>query len=620
MDSRHPARLPRALTPARPSLAAFASATIPVGSSPWAIAFTPNGAKAYVTNSLDASVTVIDTVTNTRLTTIPLAPSGGPSALAVTPNGAKVLVVDSFTDQVSVISTATDSVVATLSADNVPTAIAIAPNGRAYVTNVLADNVTVIDTALDAVITTVGTAANPWNVSITPDGTRAYVVDRGADSVTVINTATNTPVTTIPTGGAGGYPNAVVMAPHNRAYVPDLVLNTVFVLDTATNTLVTALTAGTAPFGGAVAPNGRVYIPNLDSDDVTVIDSATDTVIATIPVGDNPDAVAAAPDGKVYVGNFNAGTVTVIDSTTDQVVATLPASAGPFSAAVAPSGFIYVVDAQADAVSVFPPYPVLTAVSPTQVPTAGRVFLTITGAHLTGAMVSVNGVPVAATVNLAGTELTLIAPPGNPGPATITVSTPGGTTTLTGAFSYVAAPIVVAVSPTQGPATGGTVLTITGVNLTGATVTVGGVPVAATVNPAGTLLTVVTPPGAPGATVITVTTPGGTATAGFTYQAIPTRLTATPALVELFPPQLTYPCLTATLTDAATGLPLPGQPVTFSTGGHVLGTALTDAHGTARLPELLTLPLIILNGGYTATFRGTSVLLPSTAHAGVITL
>ncbi|UYB37875.1 hypothetical protein SLV14_000165 [Streptomyces sp. Je 1-4] len=103
-----------------------------------------------------------------------------------------------------------------------------------------------------------------------------------------------------------------------------------------------------------------------------------------------------------------------------------------------------------------------------------------------------------------------------------------------------------------------------------------------------------------------------------------TSLTATPALIQLFPLQLHFPfltaTLTATLTDTVTGLPVPGQIITFSTGGHFLGTAITDANGTASLVEILSLPLIIINGGYDATFAGTPTLQPSTVHAPFLAL
>ncbi|MEU1629842.1 IPT/TIG domain-containing protein, partial [Streptomyces sp. NPDC020096] len=180
------------------------------------------------------------------------------------------------------------------------------------------------------------------------------------------------------------------------------------------------------------------------------------------------------------------------------------------------------------------------------------------------------------------------------------------------------------ISPIGGSVAGGTVVTITGTNLAGASVTVAGNPATGvSVNAGGTQISATTPAGAPGPATVTVTTPAGTASlpSAFTYVAVShaTSLIATPALAKLFPTQVYFPFLTATLTDLVTGLPLPGQTITFSTGSHILGTATTNAQGTAQLSEVFTLTLILLNGGYNATFAGTASLSPSSAQAGVVT-
>ncbi|MFD9206745.1 IPT/TIG domain-containing protein, partial [Streptomyces sioyaensis] len=255
----------------------------------------------------------------------------------------------------------------------------------------------------------------------------------------------------------------------------------------------------------------------------------------------------------------------------------------------------------------------------------GGTVVTITGTDLAGASVTFGGSPATGvSVNPAGTQITATTPAGSPGPVTVTVTTPGGTTSLADAFTYVAMPTLTGISPAQGPVTGGTVVTITGTDLAGASVTFGGSPATGvSVNPAGTQITATTPAGSPGPVTVTVTTPGGTTSLAnaFTYLAVShaTSLTATPALAKLFPPQVYFPFLTATLTDLVTGLPVSGQTITFSTGGHILGTATTNAQGTAQVSEVLTLTLILLNGGYSVTFAGTAGLAPSSAHAGIIT-
>lgn len=75
-------------------------------------------------------------------------------------------------------------------------------------------------------------------------------------------------------------------------------------------------------------------------------------------------------------------------------------------------------------------------------------------------------------------------------------------------------PAIASVSPAFGPTTGGTTVTVTGTNLTGATsVTFGGRPAASFQVLSDSRLTAVTPPAAPGIVALTVTNPAGTSQA-----------------------------------------------------------------------------------------------------------
>jgi hypothetical protein len=91
-------------------------------------------------------------------------------------------------------------------------------------------------------------------------------------------------------------------------------------------------------------------------------------------------------------------------------------------------------------------------------------------------------------------------------------------------FTYVAPPppTVTAVSPASGPTAGGTSVTVTGTNLTGATqVTFASTPATSVVVVNATTITCVTPAGTAGPANVGVTTPNGGSSmvAGFTYQA-----------------------------------------------------------------------------------------------------
>ena len=162
------------------------------------------------------------------------------------------------------------------------------------------------------------------------------------------------------------------------------------------------------------------------------------------------------------------------------------------------------------------------------------------------------------------------------------MSTPGGTSAISAAdqFTYLSpGPTVTSVSPNTGPPAGGTSVTITGSNFTGATaVRFGGTAAGSfTVNSA-TQITAISPTGN-GTLNVTVTTPSGTSAASpgdqFSYGVAGT----TTALSSSPNPSSTGQAVrfTATVTGIA-----PTGTVTFYDGGTQIGAA-TLAGGTASI-------------------------------------
>jgi len=109
---------------------------------------------AYITNSGSNTVSVIDTATNTVVSTIPVGIS--PGGVAVTPDGSKVYVTNFLSNTVSVIATATNTVVSTIPVGTDPAGVAVTPDGsKVYVTNFLSNTVSVIATATNTVVSTI---------------------------------------------------------------------------------------------------------------------------------------------------------------------------------------------------------------------------------------------------------------------------------------------------------------------------------------------------------------------------------------------------------------------------------------------------------------------------------
>jgi hypothetical protein len=204
------------------------------------------------------------------------------------------------------------------------------------------------------------------------------------------------------------------------------------------------------------------------------------------------------------------------------------------------------------------------------------------------------------TINKAGTTTTLTSSP-NP-------SVVGQTVTFTATVSPVA--------PATCPRTGTVTFTISGgPTLTGTLV--GGVATASTAALTG------------GPHVVTATYGGDTCYNGSTSAPLTqlvnvttsnTTLTATPATIRVrFNGTFVIPVLSATLTNTGTGLPIPGQTITFTANSLVgpinLGSAVTNASGVATLTNVPVPATVVTASTYTASFAGAPGLNPSSTTA-----
>jgi PKD repeat protein len=199
--------------------------------------------------------------------------------------------------------------------------------------------------------------------------------------------------------------------------------------------------------------------------------------------------------------------------------------------------------------------PTVTAVAPVAGTVDGGTIVTVTGTGFTGATaVDFDGTPGTSLHIASDTSLTVRTPAHAAGVVDVRVTTPFGTSPTAAAdrFEFRVAPTVTAMSPTTGPATGGTTVTLTGTNLD--TVT------ALTVDGTNRAFTIVD------ATTITVTTPAHAA--GYVDVAVADSHGAASSPPTQF---LFYAALAVTAVAPRVG----------STGGGttvvVVGTGFTDA-------------------------------------------
>ncbi len=163
-------------------------------------------------------------------------------------------------------------------------------------------------------------------------------------------------------------------------------------------------------------------------------------------------------------------------------------------------------------VYVVPP-PGVASVTPNSGPGGGGTTVRLNGTGFqVGATVGFGPTSSPLVTVLSSTDIDAVTPSGADGPVAVNVVNPDGqSTTVNNGFTYVAPPTVAQVSPTSGPTTGGTNITITGTFLRqGATVLVGST-ACTNVNVAvgGTTITCTTPAGTAGPVAVRVTNSDG---------------------------------------------------------------------------------------------------------------
>ncbi|OXM13068.1 cytochrome D1 domain-containing protein [Paenibacillus herberti] len=280
---------------------------------------------AYVSNQNGSSVSVIDTVTNKVVKTIPV--NKNPNAINFSPDKSRLYTSNVGSRSVSVISRKTNTVIQTI--QNVlpePFGIAAVSN-KVYVPGQYSGEVAVINARSFHVIERFQVANGPVTITAAPSGQQLYVTTLAQD-IFIINIPQNKVVQTLPSGPIWG----LVFTPSGKSFiVTNFDTNQITIYSASTNKPIAQIPVGLAPLGLAISSSGlRAYVANSRSRSVSVIDLVSKRVIKTIPVGTIPYGVTVTPNKQtVYVTNYDSNTVSVIDAQSLSVIKTIPVGAGP---------------------------------------------------------------------------------------------------------------------------------------------------------------------------------------------------------------------------------------------------------------------------------------------------
>ena len=303
----------------------------------------------------------------------------------------------------------------------------------------------------------------------------------------------------------------------------------------------TRLTVTTPPHAEGVA---SVQVVNFDTLSATLPNAYTYLGPPTI-TGITP-ATGLTTGGQTVTitgTNLRAGTTVRIGGTL--ATSPTPAADGLSMTAVTPSNSANVL---ADVRVVTPdnqeatltggyqyvyPAPTVATVSPTSGFASGNTLITLTGANfLSTVTVTVGGVAATNVTRTSATNVTARTPAGTPGTAPVVLTNSDGQVSSPVNFTYVAAPVLTSIAPSNGPMQGGTRITLTGTDFVpGARVTIGGVPAFAVAVASSTSLTATTNSGAPGAQDVVVTNPdtqSSTLDDAFTLNGAPSLTSISP--------------------------------------------------------------------------------------------
>jgi Uncharacterized conserved protein len=247
------------------------------------IAISDLAEKAYVTNELEATVSVVSTTTLQVLRRLTMP---RPHHAKVSPDGRRIYVGLFDNNLIAVIDTATDAVYITPSSLN-PNVKAHAPrasqSGRLiFVPHEVGDEVTALDASNGQLLGSVNIGSMPTEVLPAADGRRLFVAMRGEGRVKVIDLST---IQVTGSVDVGTQPEAMMLANDQQTLITSLRGSPAMLafVDASRLTLLgRAPLAGAGTFGdlAVLSPNGRFVYATWDAGatgtgGITVIDVQT---------------------------------------------------------------------------------------------------------------------------------------------------------------------------------------------------------------------------------------------------------------------------------------------------------------------------------------------------------
>lgn len=305
---------------------------------------------AYVANTADATISVINTVTNEKIGSN-ISSGVNQTGVTIKPDGTQMVTTSGYGlgNTIKVWSLANPEVPVvthTLSASGgIALGAFYTPDGQYfYVTSEEGDfSAGYVTRYLSADPTTSAAVTGfdqnfPANVSFKSDSSRAYVGNVVSSTMSVINVSTNTQISTFAGGGSGG--GGPLMSDNIHGYSLSFGTDSARPYNVDAGTFGSAISVGSGPRVGILNQAQDNYIvSNYSSDTLSVIDTNSNTVVSSpsTGAGSNPFGLAFSNDfSRLYVVENALDRVSVRNPSTYAVASNITVGDSPGTITLGP--------------------------------------------------------------------------------------------------------------------------------------------------------------------------------------------------------------------------------------------------------------------------------------------
>ncbi len=268
---------------------------------------------AFVINSNEASVSLIDLDTKAEVSRIPVLRE--PHHMALTPDGASLLVGDTSGNAVFFLDPKTGALQRQATMSD-PYQLQYSPDGKWLTVAGLARNqIDIYDAATLTLAHRIPASSMPSHINYSPDSATTYVSLQGTDSLVAIDVRTGDVKWKAPVGKAP----AGVLWLDGKLLVGIMGADYVAVVDPANGAVERRVQTARGAHNLFVSPDGHaLYVCNRVDGSISVLDPKTLAVRSRIAMPGGPDDMDFAPDGKIWVTRRWAHTVALLDPATGQ--------------------------------------------------------------------------------------------------------------------------------------------------------------------------------------------------------------------------------------------------------------------------------------------------------------